>query len=117
MAVGRSQVAAQKPTTAGTLTIQTPAAVPVRQSRPSPHSLRARGRREVRLVPGTVAPMLAPIRAVLSHLAAVTDLRAGVSNSDGVLLLLSGLALGTLVIASTAMLRLLARLGREEWLR
>ncbi len=68
-------------------------------------------------MPDTVAPMLAPIRGVLSHLASVTGLRAVVSNHDGWLLLFSGLALGMLAIASAAMLRLLARLGKEEWLR
>lgn len=117
LAVGRSQVAGPKPTRAGTLTIQTPTAVPVRRSRPGAHRSRARGRREIRLVPDTVAPMLAPIRGVLSHLASVTGLRAVVSNHDGWLLLFSGLALGMLAIASAAMLRLLARLGKEEWLR
>jgi hypothetical protein len=116
LAVGQSQVASPKPATAGSLTIQTPTAVPVRRSRPGAHSLRARGG-EVRLVPFTVAPMLAPIRGVLSHLARLTALRAVVSNHDGWLLLFSGLALGMLAIASAAMLRLLARLGKEEWLR
>ena len=112
-----SEGASTNPTSAGTLTIQTPAAVPLRQSHPRAHPARPRAHREIRLHPPTVDPVLARVRGLLSRLASTTALPTAVSNHGGWLLLFSGLALGMLVIASGAMLRLLTRLGHEEWLR
>lgn len=116
-AVTPTEGTSTKPASTGTLTIQTSAAVPVRQSHPRAHPARPRAHRQGRLVPPTIDPMLARVRGLLSRLASATALPTAVANDDGQLLLFSGLALGMLVIASGAMLRLLARLGSEELLR
>jgi hypothetical protein len=116
VAVGRSQAPNQTTPSTGTLTIHTPTAVPL-LARPSAHRVRTqRGQPFARALP-TVALTLVRIRGLVSHVLTATTLPIVVANHDGRLLLLSGLALGMLVIASAAMLRLLTRLGKEEWLK
>jgi hypothetical protein len=114
VAVARSGVVVEAPASAGRLPTLTPPAVPIRHPRTTAHPGQTHAHKPVDRAPRAVALTLAQVRGLLSHLPVAATLPIAVANHDGRLLLLSGLALGMLVIASAALLRLLARV-HGEW--